>query len=64
MLLIDGGQPKTLLQLVQAKNREQGKEPALRVDLRFGEGPGGQFLLLNKHDGTIRLLVPDAVASR
>lgn len=58
VLLIDGGEPKTLLQLVQAKNREQGKEPALRVDLRFGEGPAGQFFLLNKHDGTIRTLVP------
>ena len=58
VLFNDGSEPKTLLQLVQAKNREQGKDPALRVDLRFGEGPDGQLFLLNKHDGTIRRLVP------
>ena len=57
LLFNDAGEPKTLLQLVQAKNREQGTEPALRVDLRFGEGPDGQLFLLNKHDGTIRRLV-------
>jgi len=58
VLFSDGGEPKTLLQLVQAKNREQGKDPSLRVDVRFGEGPDGQLFLLNKHDGTIRVLVP------
>ena len=31
-----------------------------RADLRFGAGPDGQVFLLNKHDGTIRVLVPDA----
>ena len=49
---------KTLLQLVQEKNREQGRSPATRVDLRFGTGPNTQIFLLNKRDGTIRLLVP------
>ena len=58
VLLNDAGAPKTLLQLVQAKNRAQGKDPAPRVDLRFGEGPDGELFLLNKHDGTIRRLVP------
>ena len=58
VLFNDGGEPKTLLQLVQAKNREQGKDPARRVDLRFGTGPDGRIFLLNKHDGTIRELVP------
>ena len=53
----DGG-AKTLLQLVQEKNREQGRSPATRADLRFGTGPDGQIFLLNKRDGTIRLLVP------
>ena len=58
VLFNDGGEPKTLLQLVQARNREQGKDPALRVDLRFGTGPDGRIFLLNKHDSTIRELVP------
>jgi hypothetical protein len=48
---------KTFLQLVQAKNREQGRSPATRTDLRFGSGPDDQIFLLNKHDGTIRLLI-------
>lgn len=59
VLLNDGGEAKTLLQLIQETNEEQGREPATRVDLRFGAGPDGQLLLLNKQDGVIRLLVPD-----
>ena len=43
---------------------QQGKPPATRADLRFGTGPGGELFLLNKHDGTIRLLVPDAATPR
>ena len=58
IMLRDNGEPRTLLQLVQQKNRDQGKEPATRADLRFGAGPNNQVLILNKHDGTIRLLVP------
>jgi hypothetical protein len=50
--------PKTLLQLVQEKNSEQGRSPATRADLRFGGGPDGRIFLLNKRDGVIRLLVP------
>jgi hypothetical protein len=58
VLLVQGdGPPKTLLQLMQEKNAAQGKPPATRTDLRFDEGPEGQILLLNKHDGTIRRLV-------
>ena len=30
----------------------------IRADLRMGVGPKGQLFVLNKHDGTIRLLVP------
>jgi hypothetical protein len=64
ILLNDGGTPKTFLKVIQEKNVRQGKTPATRADLRFGDGPNGQVFLLNKHDGTIRLLVPDTGASR
>ena len=57
VLFNDGGAPKTLLKLIRAKNVAQGKSPATRVDLRFGAGPNSQVLLLNKRDGTIRLIV-------
>ena len=57
VLLNDGGEAKTLLELIQAKNREQGEDPASRADLRFGTGPDGQVFVLNKQDGTIRRLV-------
>ena len=54
------GEPKTLLQIIQDKNVKQGRTgSATRADLRFGDGPDGQMFLLNKRDGTIRLLVPD-----
>ena len=58
VLFNDKGEAKTLLQLIKEKNVAQGRTPATRADLRFGHGPNGQLLLLNKRDGTIRLLVP------
>jgi len=58
ILLSDNGVSKTYLQVIKEKNAAQGKPPATRADLRFGEGPDGQIFLLNKRDGTIRLLVP------
>ena len=58
ILLNDGGESKTLLQLIHEKNREHGRAPADRAELRFGTGPDGQTFLLNKRDGIIRLLVP------
>lgn len=61
ILFNDGGVSKTLLQLIKEKNVVQGKTPATRADLRFGEGPNGQIFILNKRDGTIRLLVPDSL---
>ena len=64
ILFNDGGTAKTFLQLIQEKNAEQGRSPASRADLRFGPGPDGRVLLLNKYDGTIRLLVPDGAGSR
>jgi hypothetical protein len=59
VLLNDGGEAKTMLQIVREKNAEQGRDPSTRVDLHLASGPEGQVLLLNKHDGTIRMLVPD-----
>ena len=58
ILFDDNGASKTLLELIKEKNVKQGKMPATRADLRFGLGPDGQILILNKRDGTIRLLVP------
>ena len=60
VLLNDGGTPKTLLELIKASNAKQGKQPATRADLRFGVGQDGQIFLLNKGDGIVRVLVPDA----
>jgi hypothetical protein len=57
VLLEDKGTTKTLLQLIKEKNTAQGKSPANRADLRFGEGPDGRIFILNKRDGTIRMLV-------
>ena len=58
VLLNDKGEAKTLLQLVKEKNTQQGKPAATRADLRMGAGPNGQIFVLNKRDGTVRLLVP------
>ena len=58
VLLRDGDEAGTLLQLVAEKTGEQGREPAVRVDLRFGTGPEGRVFLMNKHDGIIREIVP------
>ena len=58
ILFNDNGTRKTLLQLIAEKNTQQGREPAARADLRFGEGPQGQIFVMNKRDGIIRLIVP------
>jgi len=58
VLFNDNGAQKTLLQLIQEKNTRQGRKPAERADLRFGLGPDAQIFVLNKQDGTIRVLVP------
>jgi hypothetical protein len=58
VLLNADGQARTALEVIQAKNRSQGKPPATRADLRLNAGPGDQIFLLNKGDGTIRVLVP------
>ncbi len=58
VLLNEGSQATTLLDLIRRKNVAQGRQPAARADLRFGTGGPGQIFLLNKQDGTVRLLVP------
>ena len=57
VLIRDGGARRTLLELIQAENAAQGREPATRVDLRLAAGPDGRLFLLNKHDGVIREVV-------
>ena len=56
ILLNDGGAAKTFLEVIRAKNMAQGKSPATRADLRINMGPDNQVFLLNKADGTIRVL--------
>ncbi len=64
VLFNHGGERKTLLQLIREKNLQQGRRPSTRADLRFGLGPNGRVFLLNKRDGTIRLLVGTPAAGR
>ena len=56
ILLNDAGTAKTLLEVIKAKNVAQGKKPATRADLRISMGPDNQIFLLNKGDGTVRVL--------
>jgi hypothetical protein len=58
ILLNSDGSAKTMLQVVQEKNQAQGKKPATRADLRLSLGPDSQVFLLNKGDGTLRVLTP------
>jgi hypothetical protein len=48
--------------VIRERNAAQGNEAGPRADLRFGGGPQGQNLVLNKRDGVIRLLMPDGTA--
>ncbi|MDP2390135.1 MAG: PQQ-dependent sugar dehydrogenase [Acidobacteriota bacterium] len=58
ILINADGTAKTALQVIQEKNAAQGKKPSTRADLRINEGNGGRVFLLNKGDGTIRVLAP------
>ncbi|HLG60235.1 MAG TPA: PQQ-dependent sugar dehydrogenase [Vicinamibacterales bacterium] len=58
ILLNWNGAAKTMLEVIQEKNKTQGKAPATRSDLRLSFGPDNQVFLLNKGDGTIRVLTP------
>jgi glucose/arabinose dehydrogenase len=51
VLFNDGGQPKTLVQLIQ-----KHVPTATQADLRLGLGPEGAVFLLNKFDGIVRRL--------
>ncbi len=51
-----GGPRRTALEIIQEKNRAQGKTAAARADLRFDATSTGQIVLLNKADGTIRVV--------
>jgi hypothetical protein len=51
-----GAAPRPFLEIVQEKNRAQSKMPATRADLRFDANAAGQIFLLNKADGTIRVV--------
>jgi hypothetical protein len=52
-----GAAPRTALEILQEKNRAQGKPAASRADLRLDATADGRIFLLNKADGTIRLVV-------
>ena len=58
ILLNVNGTAKTMLEVIRDKNKAQGKPAAPRSDLRINFGPGNQVFLLNKYDGTIRVLIP------
>ena len=52
-----GAEPRTFLQIVQEKTRSQGRATvAARADMRFDANAAGQIFLLNKADGTIRVI--------
>lgn len=64
ILLDDNGQTKTFLQVIREKNAVQGRQPAARADLRFGEASDGRIFLLNKQDSIVRVLVPDTAGPK
>jgi len=57
VLIDEKGEKKTLLEVIKAKNMQQGKMLATRAVLRMGMGPNGQLFILNKRDGVIRLVM-------
>ena len=56
VLFTQDGATKTFLQIIQEKNKAQGKMPSTRADLRMSAGNDNQIYLMNKGDGTIRVL--------
>jgi glucose/arabinose dehydrogenase len=51
-----GETPRKFLEIIRAKNTSQGKQPATRADMRFDMTSSGQIFVLNKADGTIRVI--------
>jgi hypothetical protein len=53
----DNATPRPILDIIQAKNETQGRTPvAPRADLRFDATSDGRIFVLNKADGTIRVI--------
>jgi hypothetical protein len=52
------GRARTFLEVIQEKKAQLGGAAPARTDLKIIEGPEGSLFLTNKHDGTIRRLVP------
>ena len=51
-----GAAARSFLAIAQEKNKAQGKEVAQRADMRFDATPSGRSFVLNKADGTIRVI--------
>jgi glucose/arabinose dehydrogenase len=51
-----GAAPRKFLEIIREKNAAQGKPAAQRADLRFDLTSAGQIFVLNKADGTIRVI--------
>jgi hypothetical protein len=49
---------RPLLDIIQEKNRAQNKTAALRGDVRFDAASDGRIFVMNKADGTIRVMAP------
>jgi glucose/arabinose dehydrogenase len=53
----DNTTPRPVLDIIQDKNRSQGRTPvAFRGDVRFDATSDGRIFVLNKADGTIRVI--------
>ena len=53
----DNATPRPVLDIIQEKNRAQGRNPvAFRGDVRFDATSDGRIFVLNKADGTIRVI--------
>jgi glucose/arabinose dehydrogenase len=51
-----GAAPRPALEIIQEKNRAQGKTVAQRADVRFDLTAAGRIFVLNKADGIIRVM--------
>jgi len=51
------------LELINSERARRGWSGTSRADLRFSLSAGGRVFLTNKHDGVVRRLVPDQMAS-
>jgi hypothetical protein len=52
----DNPTPRPVLDIIQEKNRAQNKTAAARGDVRFDATSDGRMFVLNKADGTIRVM--------